>query len=85
MNIEKMGNGYVMVGMEKEELENSIEGLSQLKPVLQAQVIKGNGKNKKQAIADSQELGRHFDTAIMAMKVLLAGFDDEGGEQVPVM
>lgn len=85
MNVEKMGNGFVMVGIKKEELEESIEGLSQLKPVLQEQVIKENGKNKKQALIDSKELGGHFDTAIMAMKVLLAGFDDEGGEQMPVM
>ena len=83
MNIEKLENGLIMVGLTKEELEESIAGLSHLKPVLQAQVIRGNGKNVKQAKIDSEELGSHFDTAITAMTMLLAGFEEpmEGAEE----
>lgn len=68
---------YVMVGVKKEDLEDSIAGLSQLKPVLQAQVIMANGPNRKQGREDSAELGKHFDTAITAMQMLLGGFDEE--------
>ena len=83
MKTEKLENGIVMIGLTKEQLEDSIAGLSQLKPVLQAQVIRGNGKNVKQAKIDSQELGSHFDTAITAMIMLLAGFEEptEGEEE----
>ena len=83
MKTEKFENGIVMIGLKKEELEDSIAGLSQLKPVLQAQVIRGNGKNVKQAKIDSEELGSHFDTAITAMTMLLAGFEEpmEGAEE----
>lgn len=77
MNIENLENGLVMIGFTKEELEDSIAGLTQLKPVLQANVIKANGKNKIQAQKDSVELGKHFDTAIMAMTMLLAGFEED--------
>ena len=76
MNIENLENGLVMIGLTKEELEDSIAGLTQLKPVLQANVIKANGKNKIQAQKDSIELGKHFDTAIMAMTMFLAGFEE---------
>ena len=83
MKTEKLENGIVMIGLTKEELEDSIAGLSQLKPILQAQVIKGNGKNMKQAKIDSEELGSHFETAITAMTMLLAGFEEptEGAEE----
>lgn len=83
MKTEKLENGIVMIGLTKEQLEDSIAGLSQLKPVLQAQVIRGNGKNVKQAKIDSEELGSHFDTAITAMTMLLAGFKEptEGEEE----
>ena len=81
MNIENLENGLVMIGLTKEELEDSIAGLTQLKPVLQANVIKANGKNKIQAQKDSIELGKHFDTAITVMTMLLAGFEkDTEGE-----
>lgn len=76
MKTEKLENGLVMVGLTKEELEDSIAGLSQLKPILQAQVTRGNGKNAKQALIDSNELGNHFDTAITAMTMLLSGFEE---------
>ena len=83
MKKEKLENGIVMIGLTKEELEGSIAGLSQLKPILQAQVIRGNGKDVKQAKIDSEELGSHFDTAIAAMTMLLAGFEEpmEGEEE----
>lgn len=76
MSIENFENGIVMIGIKKEELKDSIAGLSQLKPILQAQVIRGNGMNKRQAEIDSEELGNHFDTAITAMTILLAGFEE---------
>ena len=80
MSVEHIGNGYVKVGVKKEELEESIAGLRQLKPILQAQVIKGNGINRRQGLIDAAELGKHFDTAIDAMTMLLAGFETEESE-----
>lgn len=50
MSVEHIGKGYVKICVSKEELENSIAGLSQLKPVLQAQVMKGNGRNTEQGL-----------------------------------
>lgn len=49
MSVENMGNGYVKVGVKQEDLEASIAGLRQLKPILQAQVTRGNGNNTRQA------------------------------------
>ena len=74
--IENIGDGLVKVGIKQEDLEESINGLKQLKPILQMQVIRGNGGNAKQATIDSREIGKHFDTAIDAMTVLLSGFPD---------
>ena len=74
--IKNLENGYVAVGVKKEDLEDSIAGLSQLKPVLQAQATKANGSNKRQAEIDSKELGKHFDTAITAMTMLLDAFEE---------
>lgn len=76
-----IGKGYVKICVSEEELENSIAGLSQLKPILQTQVMKGNGRNKKQGLIDAAELGKHFDTAIDAMTMLLAGFKEESEAQ----
>ena len=76
MSVIDIGGDYVAIGVKQEDLENSINGLSQLKPILQAQLIKSNGANKRQAAIDAKELGRHFDTAIEAMTILLPGFDD---------
>ena len=81
MSVEHIGKGYVKICVSEEELENSIAGLSQLKPILQTQVIKGNGRNTKQGIIDAAELGKHFDTAIDAMTMLLAGFKEESEAQ----
>lgn len=64
MSVERIGKGYVKICVSGEELENSIAGLSQLKPILQTQVMKGNGRNTKQGLIDAAELGKHFDTAI---------------------
>lgn len=74
--VEKIGNNLVKVGVSQKDLEDSISGLSQLKPVLQALVIKSNGADKRQASIDSMEIGKHFDTAVDAMTVLLSGFPD---------
>ncbi len=74
--IENMGNGFVKVGVTKEELEESIAGLSQLKPIIQKQVALGNGTDAKQARKDVAEVGKHFDTAINAMTILYSGFKE---------
>lgn len=76
MSVEKIENGYVKVGVSQEDLEDSIAGLSRLKPILQVQVIKGNGSNGRQAAIDCAELEKHFDTAIDSMTMLLAGFEE---------
>lgn len=81
MSVERIGKGYVKICVSEEELENSIAGLSQLKPILQTQVMKGNGGNTKQGLTDAAELGKHFDTAIDAMTMLLAGFKEESEVQ----
>lgn len=81
MSVEHIGKGYVKICVSEEELENSIAGLSQLKPILQTQVMKGNGRNTKQGLIDAAELGKHFDTAIDAMTMLLAGFKEESEAQ----
>lgn len=83
MSVEHIGKGYVKICVSEEELENSIAGLSQLKPVLQAQVMKGNGRNTEQGLIDAAELGKHFDTAIDAMTMLLAGFKEES--EAPIL
>ena len=54
MSVEHIGKGYVKICVSEEELENSIAGLSQLKPILQTQVIKGNGRNTKHGLIDAQ-------------------------------
>lgn len=74
--IENMGQGLVKVGVKQEDLEESIAGLKKLKPILQKQVIIGNGLNRQQGKKDANELGKHFDTAIDAMTILLSGFTD---------
>ena len=60
---------FVVVGVKKDDLEDSLAGLSQLKPVLQQQLMLVNdeGQGKK----DAEERGKHFDTAITAMTMLL--------------
>ena len=81
MSVEHIGKGYVKICVSEEELENSIAGLSQLKPILQTQVMKENGRNTKQGLIDSAELGKHFDTAKDSMTMLLAGFKEESQAQ----
>ena len=74
--MEKINNGMVKIGVKQEDLEDSIGGLSQLKPILQEQVLIGNGSNKEQGRKDAEGLGKHFDTAIDSMIILLAEFPD---------
>ena len=64
MSVENIGKGYVKICVSEEELKESIAGLSQLKPILQVWVIKGNGKDRQQGLFDAAELGKHFQTAI---------------------
>lgn len=73
MGIERIGGGYIKIAVSKEDLEESISGLSQLKPILQAIVIKSNGNNKHQAAVDSAQIKK-----IDAMTMLLSGFDVYG-------
>lgn len=81
MSVEHIGDGMVKVGVKQEDLENSISALQQLKPILQAQVIKSNGRNREQGIIDAKELGKHFDTAINSMIILLLGFPEYQQEE----
>lgn len=46
MSVEHIGKGYVKICVSEEELEDSIAGLSQLKPILQAQVMKRERKKQ---------------------------------------
>lgn len=58
MSVEHIGKGYVKICVSEEELEDSIAGLSQLKPILQAQVMKGNGTELDRNIEYAQALTR---------------------------
>lgn len=61
---------YKVLKLSKENLVNSIKGLSQIKPILQKKCLESNldGQGKKDAI----ELGEHFEIAIKSMTILLA-------------
>lgn len=72
---EDIGGGYVKIGVSQEDLEDSINGLENLKPILQ-RILISTSKNNKLAKSDAEELGRHFDTAITAMEMLLLQFPD---------
>ncbi|MEA4825062.1 MAG: hypothetical protein VB130_00275 [Clostridium sp.] len=65
---------YKVLKMSKEDLEKSIAGLSQLKPILQKQCLNINldGQGNK----DAKELGNHFETAINAMITVLGFMED---------
>lgn len=75
MSVKNVGNGYVKIDVKQEGLEESIAGLKQLKPILQAQVTRGNGNDKQQAAIDRAEIGKHFDTAINAMLIFYSAFE----------
>jgi len=62
----------------QEDLKESIPGLLSLKTMLQRQVRFGNGKNIKQGEIDAAELGKHFDTAINSMVIVLGYMESEG-------
>nr|WP_308743230.1 toxin PIN [uncultured Anaerocolumna sp.] len=70
-------NNAVLLKVNKEDLEESISGLQQLFPIINNRVIIGNGNNRKQAAKDSEELKKHFDTAITSMMMLLANMEVE--------
>ena len=57
MSVEHIGTGYVKICVSEEELEDSIAGLSQLKSILQAQVMKGNARNRQQGLLMQQSWG----------------------------
>lgn len=67
---------FRVLAISKENLENSIVGLSGLKPILQKQAMIGNGRDKKQGEIDAKELGEHFETAINSMITLLGFMED---------
>lgn len=54
MSVEHIGKGYVKICVSEEELENSIAGLSQLKPILQTQVMKENGRKQSRGLLTQQ-------------------------------
>ena len=58
------------VAIIEDELLDAIQGMKLLKPVLQKQVLIGNGKNIDQGIEDAKKLGKHFDTAIKSMSII---------------
>ena len=58
------------VAINEDELLDAIQGMKLLKPVLQKQVLIGNGKNIDQGIEDAKKLGKHFDTAIKSMSII---------------
>jgi len=64
--------------LSKEELKTAIKGLTGIKPILQQQVIIGNGKDVKQGEIDAREIGEHFDIAINSMVTVLAFMESEG-------
>lgn len=66
----------VLLGVGQEDLIDAINGLEQLKQILQMQVKLLNGKDVKQGIEDAKELGKHFDTAITAIQMVLGGFPE---------
>ncbi len=59
---------YKVLKFDKDSLESSIAGLSQIKPTLQKQCLLVNldGQGKE----DAKELGEHFETAINSMVTL---------------
>lgn len=65
-------NSIKVIKLSEDELEESIAGLTQLKPILQQMVLKGNGRNMAQGAKDSREIGQHLDTAINSMVTILA-------------
>ena len=54
MSVERIGKGYVKICVSEEELENSIAGLSQLKPILQTQAIKGTEETQSRGLLMQQ-------------------------------
>lgn len=60
---------YKVLKLSKESLEDSIQGLSKIKPILQKHCLDANldGKGKE----DAKELGEHYETAINAMITVL--------------
>ncbi len=69
-----------VIKLSEEELEESISGLTQLKPILQQMVLKGNGMNMAQGLKDSREIGQHIDIAINSMVTILAYMGKVEGE-----
>lgn len=71
-----MKEKYVVLKVKKEDLEDAIDGFKLLKPMIQSQVRSGNGNNIAQADKDVAEVGKHFDTAITSMTMLLGSIMD---------
>lgn len=57
MSVERIGKGYVKICVSEEELEDSIAGLRQLKPILQAQVMKGTEETDSRGFLMQQSWG----------------------------
>ena len=67
----------IIIGVKQEDLEESIAGLSQLLPVLLKNIAIGNRGNIRQTMIDQSQLSKHFETAIDAMTMLYAAYDED--------
>ena len=83
MSVEHIGKGYVKICVSEEGLENSIAGLSQLKPILQTQVMKGNGRNTKQGLITVGIHGKGGEAGIKAIQQLAGMVDSLKQCQTP--
>ena len=75
---------YVVLKVSQQQLEEAVEGLQQLKPLIVQQVIKGNQimrSSKEQTETDVKEVTAHFETAITAMYMLLNSFYEATGTE----
>lgn len=68
-----MKDKYVVIGVKEKELEDSIAALSELKPIIQRQLMDINYEGK--GMEDAKEFGEHFKTAITAMTILLVNME----------
>lgn len=67
-------NKCKVLKLSKESLCKSIQGLEQLKPILQRQCLEANLDGQGQE--DAKELGEHFETAMTAMFIVLGMMDE---------
>lgn len=66
---------FKVLKIKKEDLENSIVGLSGIKPILQKHCLTSNLDG--QGVQDAKELGEHFETAINSMITILGWMESK--------